>query len=48
MFQVNCIRQGIELEHDPDKPGKPEGDFNKVVVLERIKDNIKKHEKDKK
>lgn len=48
MFELNCIRQGIELEHDPDKQPKPEGEFNKVVILERIKDNILKHEIDKK
>ena len=40
MFQLNCIRQGVELEHDPDKPLKPEGDFNKIVTMERIKDGI--------
>ena len=41
---MNCIRQGIELEHDPDKPFvKTEDNFNKQVVLERIKDNIKIH-----
>lgn len=22
-FQLNCIRHGIELDHDPDKPLKP-------------------------
>ena len=48
MFQINCIRHGIDLEHDPDKLLKPEGDFNRVVIMERIKDNIKKHETDKK
>lgn len=48
MFQLNCMRQGIELEKDPDKPMKPDGEFNKVVVMERIKDNISKGEKDKK
>lgn len=48
MFELNCIRQGIQLEHDPDKPLKPDGQFNKVVVMERIKDNISKHESDKK
>lgn len=48
-FQLNCIRQGIELEHDPDKPLKPDdAQFNKVVVMERIKSNIKKHDTDKK
>ena len=47
-FQLNCIRHGIELDHDPDKPLKADGDFNKVVVMERIKDNIKRHEEEKK
>lgn len=43
-FNLNCIRQGIELEHDPDKPlRKTEDNFNKQVVMERIKDNIKIH-----
>lgn len=48
-FNLNCIRQGIELEHDPDKPlRKTEENFNKQVVMERIKDNIKIHEKERK
>ena len=46
---MNCIRQGIELEHDPDKQmAKTEENFNKQVVMERIKDNIKIHEKERK
>ena len=46
---MNCIRQGIELEHDPDKPSaKTEENFNKQVVMERIKDNIRIHEKEHK
>lgn len=48
MFQLNCMRQGIQLEKDPDKPMKQDGDFNKVVVMERIKDNIAKSNHDKK
>lgn len=40
MFQLNCMRQGIQLQHDPDKPLKAEPEFNKVVVMQRIKDNI--------
>ena len=43
-FQLNCIRQGIQLEHDPDKPlRKTEEGFNKQVIMERIKDNMKTH-----
>lgn len=46
---MNCIRQGIELDHDPDKPpSKTEENFNKQVVMERIKDNIKSHDKERK
>ena len=48
-FQLNCIRQGIELQHDPDKPKiKTEQNFNQQVVMERIKDNIKIHDKQRK
>lgn len=33
-FQLNCIRQGIDLEHDPDRPKtKPEEHFNKKVFM---------------
>src|SRR5205085_2111283 len=49
VFQLNCLRQGIELEHDPDKAAKhDDASFNQVVVMEMIKNNIKKHEIDKK
>lgn len=49
VFQLNCMRQGVQLQHDPDKPAKSDGvQFNQIVVMERIKNNIKKHEIDKK
>ena len=33
-FQLNCLRQGIELEHDPSKPYHPkEENFNSKVML---------------
>lgn len=48
-FQLNCLRQGIELEHDPNKPLQPKQDnFNSKVMLQRIKDNIKKLERERK
>lgn len=33
-FQLNCLRQGIELEHDPSKPYQSKEDnFNSKVML---------------
>lgn len=49
-FELNCMRQGVELEHDPDKVKDLTGEepFNRAVVMERIRDNIKQHDREKK
>ena len=44
-FEENCLKLGIDIEHDPERPNhSTTKEFNKITFLERIADKAAKEE----